>query len=91
MKILSKYGVVLVGVLWVLAGASVAFAFSIGELQVHSKFGGKFKASLEINLDVSWSRRALLLYPKPDQSLSIVLFFFLAIDSGVGYFSIKKR
>lgn len=51
LKILSKFGVLLVGILWILAGVSEVFAFSIGGLQVQSKFGGKFKASFEVNLD----------------------------------------
>jgi hypothetical protein len=51
LKILSKFGVLLVGILWALVGVSEVFAFSIGGLQVQSKFGGKFKASFEVNLD----------------------------------------
>lgn len=34
-----------------MAGASEVFAFSIGEFQVNSKFGQKFNASFEIELD----------------------------------------
>jgi len=41
----------LIGILWVIAGAPEVFAFSIGEIQVQSKFGEKFNASFEINLD----------------------------------------
>ena len=33
------------------AGAPEVFAFSIGEIQVQSKFGEKFNASFEVNLD----------------------------------------
>ncbi len=44
-----KYGVLLVGILWVMVPE--VFAFSIGEFQVKSKFGEKFNASLEIDLD----------------------------------------
>mgnify|MGYP000194502518 CR=1 FL=1 len=51
MKLFSKYGVLLIGILWVSAGAPEVFAFSIGEIQVQSKFGEKFNASVEINLD----------------------------------------
>ncbi len=39
----------LVGILWVMVPE--VFAFSIGEFQVKSKFGEKFNASLEIDLD----------------------------------------
>lgn len=51
MKFFSKHGVFLIGALWMMAGAPEAFAFSIGELQVKSKFGEKFKASFDIGLD----------------------------------------
>ena len=51
MKFFSKHGVLLVGILWVVAGAPEVFAFSIGEIQVQSKFGEKFNASFEVNLD----------------------------------------
>jgi hypothetical protein len=48
-KLFLKYGVLLVGILWVMVPE--VFAFSIGEFQVKSKFGEKFNASLEIDLD----------------------------------------
>lgn len=48
-KLFSRYGVLLTIMLWIVV--SEAFAFSIGEFQVKSKFGEKFNASLEINLD----------------------------------------
>ncbi|MBT5551948.1 MAG: hypothetical protein HOJ79_15880 [Nitrospina sp.] len=51
MKTFSKFGVLLIGTLWIMAGAPEAFAFSIGGFQVQSKFGEKFSASFEINLD----------------------------------------
>ena len=44
-----KYGVLLIGFFWIMA--SEANAFSIGELQVKSRFGEKFDASFEIDLD----------------------------------------
>jgi hypothetical protein len=44
-----KYGVLLVGMFWIMA--SEVYAFSIGELQVKSKFGEKFDASFEVELD----------------------------------------
>jgi hypothetical protein len=44
-----KYGVLLVGMFWIMA--SEVYAFSIGELQVKSKFGEKFDASFKIELD----------------------------------------
>lgn len=48
-KLLFKFGVLLIGVLGLMA--SEVFAFSIGELQVKSQFGEKFNASFEIDLD----------------------------------------
>ncbi len=48
-ELFLKCGVLLVGILWVLV--LEVFAFSIGEFQVKSKFGEKFNASLEVNLD----------------------------------------
>ena len=51
MKFFSKYGVLLIGILWVIAGVPEVIAFSIGKIQVQSKFGEKFNASFEINLD----------------------------------------
>ena len=51
MKLFSKHVLLLIGILWVIAGAPEVFAFSIGEIQVQSKFGEKFNASVEINLD----------------------------------------
>ena len=51
MKLFSKHVLLLIGILWVIAGAPEVFAFSIGEIQVQSKFGEKFNASFEINLD----------------------------------------
>jgi cell division septation protein DedD len=51
LKTFSKFGVLLVGALWVIAGAPEVFAFSVGGFQVQSKFGEKFSASFEINLD----------------------------------------
>jgi hypothetical protein len=51
LKILTKYGVLLIIALCLSGGTSEVFAFSIGEFQVQSKFGGKFKASFEVNLD----------------------------------------
>ena len=51
MELFSKHGLLLIGILWVIAGAPEVFAFSIGEIQVQSKFGEKFNASFEINLD----------------------------------------
>jgi hypothetical protein len=51
LNILSKHGIFLIGALWAVAGVSEVFAFSIGGFQVQSKFGGKFKASFEVNLD----------------------------------------
>jgi cell division septation protein DedD len=50
-KFFSKYGVLLIGILWVIAGVPEVIAFSIGKIQVQSKFGEKFNASFEINLD----------------------------------------
>ncbi len=44
-----KYGVLLIGFFWIMAFE--AYAFSIGELQVQSRFGEKFEASFEIDLD----------------------------------------
>jgi hypothetical protein len=44
-----KYSVLLIGMFWVMA--SEVYAFSIGELHVKSKFGEKFDASFEIELD----------------------------------------
>jgi hypothetical protein len=44
-----KYGVLLIGLFWVMA--SEVYAFSIGELHFKSKFGEKFDASFEIKLD----------------------------------------
>lgn len=41
----------MIGILWVIAGVPEVFAFSIGKIQVQSKFGEKFNASFEINLD----------------------------------------
>jgi len=41
----------LIGILWVIAGVPEVIAFSIGKIQVQSKFGEKFNASFEINLD----------------------------------------
>ena len=49
MKPFLKYGVLLIGMFWFMA--SEVYAFSIGELQVKSKFGEKFDASFEIELD----------------------------------------
>ena len=51
MKIFSKFKVMLIGVLWIIAGVPEVYAFSVGGFQVQSKFGEKFKASLEITLD----------------------------------------
>ena len=51
LKLFSKPLILLIGVLCVLTRAPVIFAFSIGELQVQSKFGEKFSASFKINLD----------------------------------------
>jgi hypothetical protein len=51
LKTFSKFGVLLIGALWVIAGAPEVFAFSVGGFQVQSKFGEKFNASFEINLD----------------------------------------
>jgi hypothetical protein len=44
-----KCGVLLIGMFWIMA--SEVYAFSIGELHVKSKFGEKFDASFEIELD----------------------------------------
>jgi hypothetical protein len=44
-----KYGVMLIGIFWIMA--SEVLAFSIGELHVKNKFGEKFNASFEIKLD----------------------------------------
>ena len=41
----------MIGILWVIAGVPEVIAFSIGKIQVQSKFGEKFNASFEINLD----------------------------------------
>jgi cell division septation protein DedD len=51
LKIFSKNWVLLIGVLWLLAGVPQVFAFSVGGFQIQSKFGGKFKASFQIDLD----------------------------------------
>jgi cell division septation protein DedD len=51
LRIYSKFRVMLIGVLWIIAGAPEVQAFSVGGFQVQSKFGEKFKASLDINLD----------------------------------------
>jgi hypothetical protein len=48
-KFIFKYGVILIGVFWITAFE--VYAFSIGELHVKSKFGEKFDASFEIELD----------------------------------------
>lgn len=49
MKLFVKFGVLLIGMLWVMAHD--AYAFSIGEFHIKSKFGEKIDASFEINLD----------------------------------------
>jgi len=41
----------LIGILWVIAGVPEVIAFSIGKIQVQSKFGEKFNATFEVNLD----------------------------------------
>ena len=45
----------MIGILWVIAGVPEVIAFSIGKIQVQSKFGEKFNASFEINLDFDGS------------------------------------
>jgi hypothetical protein len=44
-----KYGVLLIGMFWIMVFE--VYAFSIGELHVKSKFGDKFDASFKIELD----------------------------------------
>lgn len=51
MNLFSEFRILLIGILWILVGASEVYAFSMGDLHVQSKFGEKFNASFEINLD----------------------------------------
>jgi hypothetical protein len=48
-KFFLKYGVLLIGMLWIMK--SEVFAFSIDSFQVRSQFGEKLNASFEIHLD----------------------------------------